>query len=174
MCYKAINGFIVYGAKMENKLPKNLNEKIYLSKKAGSFAGVPQRTVQNWTDQGLIVSETTGTGDRRRYSPLNIVELAIIKRLADDRTPFKHVAQIMGHLRKVDLKKRLKYDFSYLVVKAIPGKDKLNIYGQDFNKGEENREWWFNATASKNSEKVTVYNLGIIAERILRAIKKEE
>jgi len=55
-------------------------EKGYLSAEAGRLAGgIPQRTVQSWTEKGLIspdISGTTGTGDRRRYSEANIKELA--------------------------------------------------------------------------------------------------
>lgn len=75
------------------------NNSTFLSKKAGSFSGVPQRTVQAWTEKGLIDSVTTGSGDRRRYTVRNCVEIAIVKALAKDRLPFKIIYKTMNYIR---------------------------------------------------------------------------
>ena len=94
---------------------------IFLSAKAGSFSGVPQRTVQAWTEKGLVGSTgTTGSGKRRRYSVLNCVEIAIVQSLAQDRLSIKLIGIIMEKLRQgcpLTLKKTLELEYpSYLVV----------------------------------------------------------
>ena len=52
----------------------------FLSKEAGRLAGgVPQRTLQSWTEKGLIIpsiKDTSGTGNRRLYGPENIKEIS--------------------------------------------------------------------------------------------------
>jgi len=76
--------------------------KEFLSKKAGEIAGVPQRTVQSWTEKGLIIpdiSDTTGTGDRRRYSIVNVIELAVIKALSRERLSYKAIRGITEFLQ---------------------------------------------------------------------------
>ncbi len=61
----------------------------YLSKEAGKLAGgVPQRTLQSWTEKGLIVPEikgTTGTGNRRRYSLKNVIEITAYKNFLNNQ-----------------------------------------------------------------------------------------
>ena len=92
-------------------IEKRVKEKIsnpeespgFLSKKAGSFSGVGQRTVQLWTERGLIspdVADTTGTGQRRLYSFLNCVEIGIIQSLAQERLSFRLIREIMTYLRE--------------------------------------------------------------------------
>jgi hypothetical protein len=74
----------------------------FLSKKAGSFSGVEQRTVQLWTERGLIspdIADTTGTGQRRLYGVLNCIEIGIIQSLAKERLSFKLIREIMAFLR---------------------------------------------------------------------------
>jgi hypothetical protein len=87
------------------KIPKSAGDSVkdagFFSKKAGSFSGVKQRTVQLWTEKGLIIpgiADTTGTGERRRYSVLNCIEIGIIKALADLRISFKIIKQVMDWL----------------------------------------------------------------------------
>jgi hypothetical protein len=74
----------------------------FLSKKAGSFSGVEQRTVQLWTERGLIspdIADTSGTGQRRLYGVLNCIEIGIIRSLAQERLSFKLIREIMAYLR---------------------------------------------------------------------------
>ena len=76
-------------------------EFLFFSKKAGSFSGVPQRTVQHWTEYGLIApAEDTvgGTGNRRKYNILNCIQIAIIKALTDGRVKKSTVSDIMERL----------------------------------------------------------------------------
>ena len=75
----------------------------FLTGKAGSFSGVPKRTVQYWTERNLItpeIADTTGTGSKRLYSTFNCIEIGIIKSLADSRLPIKLIRSIMTFLRK--------------------------------------------------------------------------
>jgi len=74
----------------------------FLSKKAGKIAGVPQRTVQSWTEKGLIIpdiSDTTGTGDRRRYSITNVIELAVLKALSRERLSYHAIRGVAKYLQ---------------------------------------------------------------------------
>jgi DNA-binding transcriptional MerR regulator len=87
---------------VRRRLGPTLRDVAFLSKKAGSFVGVPQRNVQFWTEQGLLhpdIADTTGTGIRRRYSGLNVIELGIIKSLASEGLLLKTIKGVMGGLR---------------------------------------------------------------------------
>ncbi len=79
-------------------IPERLREKTFLSKQAGSFSGVPQRTVQAWTEKGLLKVPSAGTGDRRRYSVMNCIEIGIIKSLTSERLSLELIADIMSTL----------------------------------------------------------------------------
>jgi len=87
------------------RIPESIAAKSYFSKKAGSFSGTPQSTVQLWTEKGLItpeVSDTTGTGKRRLYSPLNVIEIGIIRELSDRRISHKAIAEVMSFLHRYE------------------------------------------------------------------------
>ena len=73
-------------------------EKIF-SKAAGAPSGVPQPTVQQWTDKGYILSPTDGTGDRREYTVFNCIEIGVVRSLAATRLPSKHISKVMKALR---------------------------------------------------------------------------
>ena len=105
------------------RIPKNISAESYLSKKAGSFSGTPQSTVQVWTEKGLIsaeVSDTTGTGKRRLYSPLNVIEIGIIRELSERRISHKAITEVMSFLHrneettKVTAAHGIKYEYSRL------------------------------------------------------------
>lgn len=85
---------------MEEKkcIPDHLRDKEYLAGEAGSFSGVPLRTVQTWTEKGLVepdISIASGTGSKRKYSALNCIEIALIKHFADDRMKLDAIKHIM-------------------------------------------------------------------------------
>jgi DNA-binding transcriptional MerR regulator len=88
--------------KPKGYIPDHLKDKEYFAGKAGSFSGVPLRTVQTWTEKELVKPDkgTEGTGDKRKYSALNCIEIGIIKSLADDRMNLKHIKMIMSRLRE--------------------------------------------------------------------------
>ena len=64
----------------EAKMSEICKNNGFLSKEAGRLAGgVPQRTLQSWTEKGLIlpsIKDTSGTGSRRLYGPENIKEIS--------------------------------------------------------------------------------------------------
>ena len=160
------------------KSPDNLTEKQFMSKKAGRFSGVPISTVQHWTEKGLVVSETTGTGDRRKYSILNCVEIGLIKRMADDRLSFKYIAQVMDFFRTFKMMiPALEKEFSFLVIRELPGEDRLDFdLFFDSKESKENISHlknWYKKTAPKRTEKILVYNISLVAQRIFKAIEKE-
>ena len=84
-------------------IPKHLIDSSFFAGKAGSFSGVPLRTVQSWTEKGLIVPEiadTAGTGSKRLYSILNCIEIGIIKSLADSRLSLKFIKKALEYIRR--------------------------------------------------------------------------
>ena len=86
----------------ESFIPNHIIGNQFLSKKAGSFSGVPQRTVQYWTERGLVIpdiADTTGTGSKRLYSVLNCIEIGIINSLTESRFHLKFIKKIMTYLR---------------------------------------------------------------------------
>lgn len=84
------------------KVPTPLEGAKFYSKEAGSFSGVEQRTVQLWTEKGLIIplEDTTGKGRRRKYSVLNCTEIAIISSLARVGLHSKRIREVMAWLRE--------------------------------------------------------------------------
>ena len=61
----------------------DLHNPIFLSHEVGIHLAIPQRTIQGWTEKGLISASkgTKGTGDRRLYSIFNLIEIGTIKNL---------------------------------------------------------------------------------------------
>ena len=81
--------------------PDHFKGVTWLSKKAGSFSDVPQRTVQNWTEAGYIKpssGETTGSGDRRRYDVMNCIQIAIIQSLRREKASLIDALTAKGRL----------------------------------------------------------------------------
>ena len=162
------------------KIPDNLKKEVFLSGMAGSFSGVPQRTVQKWTEDGLVVLSAAplGTGDRRKYSILNCLEIAIVRRLAKDRVSFKEISQVMEFLR-IDfvLIPALQWDFAFLVIKEKAGDDKKEfILTKTQKDGESSISYlkkWYIDTTPKKIEKLLIYNISIIVEKVLKKIAAE-
>jgi len=74
----------------------------FLAGKAGSFSGVPLRTVQSWVEKGLLtpeIADTTGTGSKRLFNLWNCIEIGIIKSLAGSRISMKLIKGIMDDMR---------------------------------------------------------------------------
>ncbi len=159
------------------ELPKHLQDMTFLSKKAGSFSGVPQRTVQAWTETGLIVARTRGTGDRRRYSVLSCIEIGIVKSLGKERLSSKVVGEIMSFLRKYNpsnLERLLAEEEGYLVIK-LDGTGRIApfIYGHSKDKGDNRSlmKYWRLITMPTDCEKVLVVNITRIAKQVLSNMK---
>jgi DNA-binding transcriptional MerR regulator len=84
-------------------IPDHLKDAVFLAKKAGSFSDVPLRTLQSWTEKGLVIpgiEDTTGTGSKRLYSVLNCIEIAIIKEFTKERMRLDIVKRLMDYLRE--------------------------------------------------------------------------
>jgi len=172
----------------EYKPPKEIEGMTFLSKKAGSFSDVPQRTVQTWTEKGLIESETTGTGDRRRYTVLNCIEIGIIAALAKDRVSFDVISQVMKALRKrspLTLKQSLADERAFLIIRYyVSGNQGISCvsdtrYGPPSGIKGEQREFerfWRDTTipADREHQKTLVMNLSYIARNVEDKIKKSE
>ena len=78
-----------------------LKDTSFLAGKAGSFSGVPLRTVQSWVEKGLLtpdIADTTGTGSKRLFSVWNCIEIGIIKSLADSRISMKLIKEIIKEI----------------------------------------------------------------------------
>jgi DNA-binding transcriptional MerR regulator len=175
---------------MEKKKFEPPNDKAgmtFLSKKAGSFSGVPQRTVQNWTENLLIESKTSGTGDRRRYTTLNCIEIGIISALAQHRVSFDVITDVMTALRRgrpLTLEQALADNRAFLIIRYYrtwkPGiscvTDKRfgprsGIKGEtrDFN------QFWLDTTIPQdnNHQKTFILDLSYIAKLVLSKIQNE-
>ena len=93
---------VLIARNVREKIPKPDENPSFLSRKAGSFSGVAQRTVQAWCEQGVVipgVADTSGTGQRRLYSVTNCIEIGIVQSLAKEGLNFKLIREIMSFLR---------------------------------------------------------------------------
>jgi len=151
----------------------------FLSKKAGSFSGVPQRTVQAWTEAGLLtpgIADTSGTGSRRLYSVLDVIQIGVLKALASERLShglmhivadqFKDRKRILQHLGEEE---------TFLIIRL--GRHNVKKFGEpdvsfySFS-GERDfdSERWVTLTRAADSDKVLVINITRIAERISKQL----
>ena len=163
---------------MKLKLPENINDKIFMSKKAGSFSGVPQSTVQAWTDKGYVIStETGGTGDRRKYSALDCVEIGIVKKMSDDRVSYKIIGRVMDTLRG-ETQNWLDSEYVYIIIREskldIPNVTILSIVPIKGRIATDQKtlEKWYAETAQTGFEKVLIYDFTKIAARVLRKVSQ--
>ena len=163
------------------RAPRHLKDKTYFSGKAGTFSGVPQRTVQLWTEKSLIIQPTEGTGDRRHYTVLNCIEIGLVKELAKDRQGFKLIAQIMEQIRAgtpLTLEQALGYDEAFLIVRFYQDwKPEIScisrdLYGPRSGVEGETRtfeQFWQDTTIPKDPKhiKTLVVDLTYVATKVL-------
>jgi len=74
----------------------------FTKKKASEITGLPLRSIQYYTERMVISPEVDageGKGSRRLYSKKNLVELSIIKALAEYQIAFPVVKRVMALLR---------------------------------------------------------------------------
>jgi DNA-binding transcriptional MerR regulator len=169
------------------KPPSEIAGKTYLSKATGKFSKTPQRTVQAWTERGLIVSETTGTGDRRRYTVLNCIEVGVIASLAEDRVSFKIIDQVMCELRKgtpLTLEQALGDNRAFLIIRFYESQ-KIGVtcvsnerFGPRSGFGGEKRDFktfWVDTTVPEDEQhiKTLVIDLSYIQRKIVGQMLKE-
>ena len=98
----------------------NKIEKTFLGGEAGSFSNVPIRTISFWAERGLIDAATSGTGDRRRYTALQVIEIAIIKEMSKDIKNLRVIRKTLFYLRDGHrLKEYLEHDHAFIIIPAI-------------------------------------------------------
>ena len=74
----------------------------FTKKQAHEITGLPLRSIQYYTERGVIVPEVDpgeGKGSKRLYSKKNLVEIGIIKCLSDYQLAFPVVKRVMGFLK---------------------------------------------------------------------------
>jgi len=164
-------------ARLSLELDGNLKGLSFLSAKAGSFSKVPQRTVQAWTEAGLVLADTRGTGDRRRYSVMGCIEIGIIKALRHAGLDFGLIGQVMRFLRKYrpnNLERLLAVDEGFLVVK-VGQKGRVTPHVVAHAKTREDNlsilKYWRLLTMPRECDQVLVINVTRIAYRVLSQIK---
>lgn len=79
----------------------------YTRKQVAKIIGRPARTIQFWTDQGLVIPEIdnpVGRGTKRKYSERNLKEFEAIKQFSAFGLSLKTIKIVMaGNLDKLDL-----------------------------------------------------------------------
>jgi DNA-binding transcriptional MerR regulator len=81
-------------------------ESSFTKKQAAEALGISSRTIQFHTDQGLLVPEVSnpkGRGTTRKYSRKNLVELLIIRELANYGLTLEKIKSIMRLAQKTGL-----------------------------------------------------------------------
>jgi DNA-binding transcriptional MerR regulator len=76
--------------------------------------------VQTWTDKALVIAETEGKGDRRKYDVLQCIEIGIIATLSEITIPLKIIKKIMDDLRigtPLTLRQALGSKRAYMIVR---------------------------------------------------------
>ena len=159
-------------------IPQNIEDRLFFSKQAGSFSGVPQRTVQSWSEKGLLsaAEDTTGgTGNRRKYNVWNCIQIAIIKALADGRVRLETIAGIMNDLDSNapgGLPFYLSYEKSYLIIQFSTDQS-FNVLYDYFNSDIDDSKKidMYNMTYNSEIEKTIVLDLKQITRKVLSQVK---
>ena len=152
---------------------------MYFSKQAGSFSGVPQSTVQLWTEKGLVDStETTGTGVRRQYSELNCIQIGIVKALRDKGVSLRSIESVMKNLiPKKNLELHLKEKNTFLILRLdtdrvinAPQKSVFSFPDTELENDDFKGKWVY-LTIPLDSEEVRIMNLSRIAKKVLEKME---
>lgn len=82
-----------------------MDEQLYLNKDAAPIIGISPRTLQSWTDKGVVrpIREATGGGSKRGYSYLNLIEAGLSKRLIEKGLGIQAVKRILTNIRESNL-----------------------------------------------------------------------
>lgn len=84
-------------ARLNSKLPA-LRAQGYLRKEISPFVDLSPRTIQYYTDAGLVkpeIDSSRGKGSKRRYSVRNMFEFLLIKKLMDFGIPLAKMKSIV-------------------------------------------------------------------------------
>ena len=163
----------------------NQIDRTFLGGEAGSFSEVPIRTISFWAEKGLIKADTSGTGDRRKFTALQVVEIAIIKEMSKDIKNLKVIEQTMDYLRRPGkLEKYLKHDHAFLIIPAIgeprtmPKKPRIlkssSWSGIAWNDGDviddSVKSELFEIVFNDDASNTIVVNINRIANRVLKKL----
>ena len=162
-------------------IPTRIKNKLFMATKAGKFSKTPLATVKAWTDAEIIkpVRGTTGTGDRRKYSVMNCIEIGIAKAMSDKRVALKHIKKSMQALRqkkdykRTELEYLLNHHEGFLVIHV--DQDRImkgpSYSAMAYNQGDEiDIRGWFSVTAPWDCDQVAIFNINRIAQRVIDAI----
>ena len=108
----------------------------FTKKQASEALGISARTVQFYTDQGLLVPEVanpSGRGTTRKYSRKNLVELLIIRELASYGLSLEKIKTVMklaeekGVAKKWDPESRWTQDKRARLIIYNPGRENMKL-----------------------------------------------
>ena len=156
-------------------------DKTYLAGEAGSFSVVPARTLGFWAERGLVVADTTGTGDKRRFTALQVVEIACIQRLSKLGLSLKKIKGVMDYLRSGHkLRKYLHYDHLWIIIPIFPEGPGIkytrvistaSIVKFFHNEGEpleeDKRNYLVSTVLNDDTDHTVVLNIGRIVREVL-------
>jgi DNA-binding transcriptional MerR regulator len=151
------------------------------SKEAGGLSGVPVRTVGFWCERELIDAATTGTGDRRQFTPIQLVEIGMIKRMSDAGISLRRIKTVMDRARQEGtLKTLLAHDHAYYVILVDPYNDDakesrimtapsvMQVFWNDGDKHSNNDKAVILETVfNDDADNTLVLNVTRIAKRII-------
>jgi DNA-binding transcriptional MerR regulator len=159
----------------------------YEATAAGSFSGVKLRTVQTWTDKGLLIAETEGKGDRRKYDALQCIEIGIIATLSEITLPLKIIKKIMDDLRNkgnpLTLKQALGSKRAYIIIRwyksgnlgvtCVTNRHYGPRSGIDRSDKRTFKEFWIDTTIPEDGQfvKSVIVDLGYIRDEVINKMK---
>ncbi len=154
-----------------------IRHQTFLSSQVGGFVGVAQSTIQKWTGNGLVRKGMIkpGTGNRRVYNSEDCVRCGIIKSLADRKIPFIQIKSIMDELSTLNfIDSIIATEYAFLIVYEKTGKVELSTkwYAHP-PKNLEEAPKWVDLTCRHDTERVCVFNMALIVEKILINIDTE-
>lgn len=82
---------------------KSLLRASFTKKQSADILDITPRTIQFYTDQGLIIPEISnpvGRGKTRRYSKRNLVEFMLVRELAKNGLTLEKIKNVMSEVRK--------------------------------------------------------------------------
>ena len=81
---------------------QNMNDRIYSNKEVAEKVGLTSRQVLSWSEKGLITAhiESIGSGQRRGYSYINLLEFGLCQKLFAIGMGFRGVKKILNDIRE--------------------------------------------------------------------------
>jgi len=86
---------------------------VYFNKQVAEIIGLTGRQVLSWSEKGLIAAhiESIGSGQKRGYSYLNLLEFGLCRKLFSIGLGFRAVKKIINDLRERDMIRSWAEDF---------------------------------------------------------------